>query len=206
MPGAPHALAPLRHAGVAPTRCSGQDVRNVTTAEVENLEAEGALAVCRTFQSFSYAARLFFHRANLVFYVTLHHDGALWRVLKISELDSAEVAFGHFTQQATQLSEEEMRRTLLEAKNDELVRRIEQAQEQVERLRTDLDSHAAQAQLVSQREQRTRQEIGQLETQRIAAQTHLNRLRRQIQHLDLVGHERFPRRLTRQIRTAASSD
>lgn len=202
----PHALTPLRHAGAASTRSSPQDNRKVTTAEVEILEANGALTVCRTFQSFSYAARLFFHRAELVFYVTLHHDGALWRVLKISELDSAEIAFGHFTQQATQLSEEEMHRTMLEAKNDELVRLIAQAQEQVERLRTDLDSHAAQAQLVSQREQHTRHEIAQLETQRVGAHAQLNRLRRQIQQLDLVGNERFPRQLIRQIRTTASSD
>jgi hypothetical protein len=202
--GAPHVVTPLYHSGVPLSRASGQDVRKITTAEVEHLEADGALTVCRIFQSFSYAARLFFHRADLVYYVTLHQDSAVWRVLAMGELESAEAAFRHFAQQATHLSEEEMRRTQLEAQNDQLVRLIEQAQAQAERLRTDLDSHATQAQLVAQRQQHTRREIAQLEAQRVAAQAQLNRLRRQIQQLDLAGNERFPRQPTRQVRTAVS--
>lgn len=206
MVGAPHAVTSLHYAGVPPSRVSGPDVRKITTAEFEHLEADGALTVCRTFQSFSYAARLLFHRADLVYYVTLHHDNALWRVLTVGELESAEATFRHFTQQATHLSEEEMRRTLLEAQNDQLIRLIEQAQAQAERLRTDLDNHATQAQLVTQRQQHTRREIAQLEAQRVAAQAQLNRLRRQIQQLDLAGNERFPRQPTRQIRTASAPD
>ncbi|NKJ47390.1 hypothetical protein CIC12_11680 [Burkholderia sp. SG-MS1] len=204
--GAPHSVNPLCSVSLPPSRSGGQDVRKVTLAEVEHLEATGALTVCRVFRSFSYAASLLLHRADLVYYVTLHQDGALWRVLAMGELESAETAFRHFTQQATHLSEEDMRRTLLEAQNDQLVRLIEQAQTQSERLRIDLESHAAQAQLVAQRQQQARREIAQLEAQRVAAQAQLNRLRRQIHQLDLAGNERFPRQPIRQIRTTAAPD
>lgn len=185
-------VTPLHPVAGGRSQSGGRSVDTASVAELEQLDADDALMVFRVFQSFGYSASLLFHRAELAYYIALYQHGQLWQVLKSAELDSAESAFRYFEEQAVRLAEGEVRAAHLEAQNEQLTRQIAQAQAQSERLRIDLDNHAAQTQQVAQRQQQTRREISQREAQRVAAQAQLNQVRRQIHQLGLTDRERIP--------------
>jgi hypothetical protein len=177
---------------VVPSQVSGRPVQMADTAEVEWLAEEEALTPFRVFRSFDYSVSLLFHARELVYYVALYQEGALWRALKAADLDAAEAAFHHFEEQATRLSEGETRRAQLAAQNEQLARMIAQSEAQAERLRCDLQRNAAQEQAVTGRQHQVRKEVSQLEAQRVAAQAQLNKAHRQIHQLNLTSNEGVP--------------
>ncbi|MGF6604553.1 hypothetical protein P3T23_009309 [Paraburkholderia sp. GAS448] len=185
-------VTPLHSVAVVRSQTGGRSVETASIAELEQLDADDAVMAFRVFQSFGYSASLLFHRAELAYYVALYQHGQLWQVLKPADLDTAEATFRYFEEQATRLSEGEMRAAHLEAQNEQLARQIAHAETQSERLRIDLDNHAAQTQTVTQRQQQMRRETALLDAQRVAAQALLNRLRRQIHQLGLTDSERIP--------------
>jgi hypothetical protein len=182
----------LRPVPVVPSQVSGRPVQMADTAEVEWLAEEEALTPFRVFRSFDYSVSLLFHARELVYYVALYQEGALWRALRAADLDAAEAAFHHFEEQATRLSEGETRRAQLAAQNDQLARMIAQSEAQAERLRCDLQRNAAQEQAVTGRQHQVRKEVSQLEAQRVAAQAQLNKAHRQIHQLNLTSNEGVP--------------
>ncbi|WP_321800215.1 DUF2968 domain-containing protein [Burkholderia sp. BCC1988] len=190
-------VSPLRPLNAVMPQGNPRMVQTAELAEVEALGEQQALAPFRTLQAFSYSVNLLFHRTDLSYYITLCHEGRLWRALHANEFDSAEAAFRHFEEQAIRFSDIELRRAQLEAQNLHVATLIEASEAQAERLRNDLEQHAAQSQLVSSRQQHVRREVAQLEAQRVAAQAQLNKSTRQIHQLRATSNERIPHLTTR---------
>ncbi|KVD09055.1 hypothetical protein WI80_14285 [Burkholderia ubonensis] len=190
-------VSPLRPLNAVMPHGSTRAVHMAEVAEVEALNAQQTLTSFRSMHAFSYSANLLFHRTALSYYITLSQDGRLWRALHAAEFESAELAFRHFEEQVVRLADAELRRAHLEAQNQQLVAEIEASEALAERLRNDLDAHAAQTQLVTSRQQQVRKEVAQLETQRIGTQAILNKTLRQIRQLRATSNERVPHLPTR---------
>ncbi|CAH2798237.1 MAG: hypothetical protein PPHEINF_4562 [uncultured Paraburkholderia sp.] len=190
--GAPRPVLTLRPVQAVPLQVSARGVQIANTAEVEWLAEEEALTPFRVFRSFAYSVSLLFHAKELVYYVALYQEGALWRALKAADLEAAEAAFRHFEDQATRLSDCETRRAQLEAQNEQLARMIARSEAEAERLRSDLQRRSAQEQAASNRQHQVRKEVSQLEAQRMAAQAHLNKAHRQMQQLNMTSNEAIP--------------
>ncbi|AFT89230.1 DUF2968 domain-containing protein [Paraburkholderia phenoliruptrix] len=190
--GAPRPVLTLRPVQAVPSQVSARGVQIANTAEVEWLAEEEALTPFRVFRSFAYSVSLLFHAKELVYYVALYQEGALWRALKAADLEAAEAAFRHFEDQATRLSDCETRRAQLEAQNEQLARMIARSEAEAERLRSDLQRRSAQEQAASNRQHQVRKEVSQLEAQRMAAQAHLNKAHRQMQQLNMTSNEAIP--------------
>jgi len=188
----PRPVLTLRPVQAVPSQVSARGVQIANTAEVEWLAEEEALTPFRVFRSFAYSVSLLFHAKELVYYVALYQEGALWRALKAADLEAAEAAFRHFEDQATRLSDCETRRAQLEAQNEQLARMIARSEAEAERLRSDLQRRSAQEQAASNRQHQVRKEVSQLEAQRIAAQAHLNKAHRQMQQLKMTSNEAIP--------------
>ncbi|MDE1179721.1 DUF2968 domain-containing protein [Paraburkholderia sp.] len=182
----------LRPVPVVPSHSNGRAVQLAETMEVEWLAEEEALKPFRVFRTFDYSVSLLFHSKEMTYYVAMYQASTLWRALKAVDLDAAEVAFRHFEEQATRLSEGETRRAQLEAQNEQLARMIAQSEAQAERLRNNLQRGAVQEQAVTSRQHEVRKEVAQLEAQRVAAQALLNKAHRQIHQLNLTNNEAVP--------------
>ena len=193
----PRPVLALRPVQTVPSQVSARGVQMANTAEVEWLAEEEALTPFRVFRSFAYSVSLLFHGKELVYYVALYQDGALWRALKAADLEAAEAAFRHFEDQATRLSDCETRRAQLEAQNEQLARMIARSEAEAERLRSDLQRRSVQEQAASNRQHQVRKEVSQLEAQRVAAQAHLNKAHRQMHQLNLTSNEAIPHLPTR---------
>ncbi|WP_025602521.1 DUF2968 domain-containing protein [Burkholderia sp. WSM2230] len=189
---APRPVLTLRPVQAVPSQVSARGVQIANTAEVEWLAEEEALTPFRVFRSFAYSVSLLFHAKELVYYVALYQEGALWRALKAADLEAAEAAFRHFEDQATRLSDCETRRAQLEAQNEQLARMIARSEAEAERLRSDLQRRSAQEQAASNRQHQVRKEVSQLEAQRVTAQAHLNKAHRQMQQLKMTSNEAIP--------------
>ncbi|MDF3084921.1 DUF2968 domain-containing protein [Burkholderia sola] len=190
---------PLGRASAVLPQGSSRVVQTAEIAEVEAMMTRDALTTIRTLQTFSYVVSLLLYRTELSYYITLSQDGRIWRALNATEFESAEVAFRHFEEQAVRLADIELRRAQLEAQNKQLVAMIEESEAQAERLRTDLDNHLEQTQLVNNRQQQVRKEVAQLEAQRLASQAQLNKVVRLIQQLRASSNERIPNLIVRRI-------
>ena len=188
----PRPVTTLRPVPVVPSQTNGRPVQIADSAEVEWLAEEEALTPFRVFRSFDYSVSLLFHARELAYYVALYQNGTLWRALKAVDLDAAEAAFHHFEEQATRLSEGEIRRAQLAAQNEQLARMISESEAQAERLRCDLQRNTVQEQAVTGRMHQVRKEVAQLEAQRVAAQAQLNKAHRQIHQLNLTSNEGVP--------------
>ncbi|QVN21302.1 DUF2968 domain-containing protein [Burkholderia pyrrocinia] len=186
------AVSPLRPANAATPQGASRMVQAVEIATIEALSAQQALISFRTLQAFSYSANLLFHHTALSYYITLSQDGRLWRALHADDFESAEAAFRSFEEQAVRLADAELRRAYLEAQNRQFAAAIEASEALAERLRNDLESHAAQTQLVTTRQQHLRKEVAQLEMQRAGAKAHLNKTSRQIHQLRAASNELVP--------------
>ncbi|MBR8334162.1 DUF2968 domain-containing protein [Burkholderia ambifaria] len=186
------AVVPMRPLNAVMPQGNARMVQTAEIAEIDALGARQALTALRTLQTFSYAVTLLLYRAELSYYITLGQDGKLWRALHAADFESAEAAFRHFEEQAVRLAEVELRRAQLEAQNQQTAAMIEASEAQAERLRSDLDYHAEQTQLVNSRQQQVRRDVANLEAQRVASQAHLNKTMRQIQQLRATSNERVP--------------
>jgi hypothetical protein len=184
-------VTPLRAVG-AMAQPGPHALQAAQIAEVEWLVQQGVLATFRTFQSFAYSVSLFFHPRDLTYYAVLHHEDAVWRVLKAGDISAAEPAFRHFAEQAMRLADADMRRIHLQAQNDQFARLIADSEAQVERVRVDLQRGSTQDQEVALRQQETRKELAQLEARRVAAQAQLNKLQRQMHQLTATSNENVP--------------
>lgn len=182
----------LRAVAVVPSQVNGRPIRIADGNEFAALAASDQLKTFRVFRSFDYAVSLQFHPKELTYYVSLHQDGALWHALKAADLDAAATAFRHLEEQAMRLADGEARRAQLLAQNDQLVRQIEESETLAERLRNDLQRHAAQEHLVTARQGLVRKEVAQLEAQRTAAQAQLNKAHRLIHQLSVTSNEGLP--------------
>ncbi|SAL63713.1 signal peptide protein [Caballeronia peredens] len=185
-------VMPLRTAASSAMNAGAKALDTAQIAEVERLVQQAALATFRTFQSFAYSASLLFHPRELIYYAVLYHEGAVWRVLKASEIDVAEPAFRHFVEQAIRLADAEMRRALVEAQNEQIARFIADAETQIERVRADLQRGNAQSQEVALKQQDVRKELAQLEGRSVASQVQLNKLQRQLHQLNASVSETLP--------------
>ncbi|WP_241814096.1 DUF2968 domain-containing protein [Caballeronia zhejiangensis] len=186
-------VTPLRPGVVPATQQSGKEaVQAAHLAEVEWLVQQGALSTFRTFQSFAYSASLLFYPRDLIYYAVLHHEDAVWRVLKAGDLGAAESAFRHFVEQAMRLADAEMRRAHLEAQNEQIERLTAESDAQIERVRVDLQRGGRHDQQVALKQQEIRKELAQLEGRRAAAQAQLNKLQRQLHQLNTAVNENVP--------------
>ncbi|VWD63942.1 lipoprotein [Burkholderia lata] len=185
------AIATSRVSHLVIPRGSGRTVQTAEVAEVEVLRAQAALLSFREFRAFAYSVDLLFYRAELVYYITLSQVERPWRVLRTAEFEAANAAFRHFEEQALRLAEIEVRRAQLEAQTQQLSERLAASEVQAERLRQDLEAHAAATLLVTSRQQQLRKDVVQLEAQRVMAQAQLNKTQRQIQRLTVTGNERL---------------
>jgi hypothetical protein len=182
----------LRSVPVVPSQLNGRPVQIADGAAFETLAAANELVAFRVFHSFDYTVSLFFHARALSYYIALHQDGLLWRVLKANDVDAAGTAFHLLEEQATRLADGNTRRAWLIAQNEQLVRQIEESEAQAERLRTDLQRHTEQEHRVTSRQHQVRKEVAQLEAQRIAAQAQLNKAHRTIHQLSVTSNEGVP--------------
>jgi DNA repair exonuclease SbcCD ATPase subunit len=165
-------------------------------AEVEALRAQQALTPFRTLETFSYSVGLLFHRAQLSYYVTLRHQGTLWRAICATEFDVAEAAFGQLEQQAVELAGVEAKRAQLEAQNRHALASIEALEAHAQRLRANLRHGEDQTRLVAENRQQVRREVAHLEAYRAAARAQLSAISRQIHNLTETSNE-YARRLQR---------
>ncbi|PLZ04170.1 hypothetical protein CY652_00335 [Burkholderia sp. WAC0059] len=182
----------LRAVAVVPSQVNGRPVQMADSSEFDALANADALTTFRLFRSFDYAVSLQFHARELTYYVALHQDGMLWRALKAADLDAADAVFHHLEEQAMRLADGETRRAQLIAQNEQLTRQISQSESHAERLRSDLQRHATQEHLVTNRQHQVRKEVAQLEAQRIAAQAQLNKAHRSIHQLSVASNEGIP--------------
>jgi len=182
----------LRAVAVVPAQVNGRPVRIADGNEFAALASTDELTTFREFRSFDYAVSLQFHAKELTYYVALHQEGALWRALKASDLDSAGSVFRLLEEQATRLADGEARRAQLLAMNEQLVHQIEESEALADRLRNDLQRHTAQEHVVTARQHQVRKEVAQLEAQRVAAQAQLNKAHRLIHQLSVATNEGVP--------------
>ena len=185
-------VATLHPVPVMPAHLNGRPVQIADGAAFEALLAAEELVTFRVYRCFAYTVSLFFHPPTLGYFVALHQESVLWRVLKANDLDAAGSAFHLMQQQATRLADGETRRVQLVAQNAELTRLIEESEAQAERLRVDLQRHAEQEQMVTGRQHQVRKEVAQLEAQRIAAQAQLNKAHRALHQLKVATSEGVP--------------
>lgn len=184
-------VTPLRPAASS-THPSPQTLQAAHIAEVEWLVQQAALTTFRTFQSFGYSTSLLFHPRELLYYAVLYHEGAVWRVLKAGDIDTAEPAFRHFAEQAMRLADAEMQCAHLEAQNERLARLVADSEAQIERARIDVQRGNAQDQEVALKQQEVRQELARLEGRRVASQVQLNKLHRQLHQLNASVSDGIP--------------
>ncbi len=182
----------LRAVPVVPSQVNGRPVGIADGLAFNALCATAEVSTFRLFRSFDYTVSLQFHAKELTFYVALHQDGVLWRVLKAMDLDAASAVFRHLVEHATRLADGETRRAQLVAQNEQLVRQIAQSEEQAERLRSDLQRQAAQENQVTGRQHQVRKDVAQLEAQRLASQALLNKAHRTIHQLTVARNEGVP--------------
>jgi hypothetical protein len=185
-------VTPLRAVMPSMPQTGAHPLQTAQIAEVEWLAQQSSLTTFRSFNSFAFTASMLFHPRDLTYYAVLYHEGAVWRVLKALDLDSAEPAFHHFVEQAMRLAEAELRRVHLEAQNDQLARMIAESDAQVERVRVDLQRGSSQDQEVALKQQETRKQLAQLEARRVASQVQLTKLQRQLHQLDATSNEAIP--------------
>ncbi|BAN22819.1 putative uncharacterized protein [Caballeronia insecticola] len=177
-------IRPLRPLTGLSMQAGPKSLENAQIAEVEGLVEQSALVTFRTFHSFSYATSLLFHPRELAYYVVLYHESEVWRVLKASEIDTAEPAFRHFVEQAMRLAEAEMRRAFVEAQHEQIARQIAESEAEIERARVDRQRGTAQNQQVALKQQEVGKALAQLEGRSIASQVQLNKLQRRLHQLN----------------------
>ncbi|WP_175948713.1 DUF2968 domain-containing protein [Burkholderia pyrrocinia] len=182
------------HVNVVLPRDHARTMQSAETAEVEALRAQQALTPFRTLETFSYAVSLLFYRGQVSYFVTLRHQGLLWRAVHTTELDVAEAAFAQLEQQAVELAAVEVRRTQLEAQNRHAQASIEALEAKAHRLRANLSHCADQTRLVAESRQQARREVANLEADRAAAHARLAAISRQIHKLTETSNE-YVRRL-----------
>ncbi|MFX1814459.1 DUF2968 domain-containing protein [Paraburkholderia sp. A1RI_3L] len=192
-PGA--AVVALHDAQATPQHGSHRAPKPADLEDVAARIAADALTSVQVFRSFEYEVSLLFDAASLGFYVVLNHAGTIRRAFQTPVLASAGQAFGHFQEQVLCWCELELRRMQLDARNAQLAALLEKATAEAERLRADLACSGALNHLVNNRQQSLRREVAQLQAQRIATQTQLDRQLRQIVQLRLCVGEGMPRNL-----------
>jgi len=148
--------------------------------EVERLEREAAFTTMRELHSFGHGVRLYFHAPDLMFYAAIYMDELLWRAVKATEFELAEKAFDEFVMQVNNRARAEVRHVQIEAKNEQLKRRIAESEARAERRRVNMQRNAAQKKRALERDTTLRNDIKQLEATRVQAQLHANRTVRQI--------------------------
>lgn len=191
VPKAP-TVSPLRPMNAVMPQGSSRAVQTAEVGAVEALDARQALQTIRTLQTFSYSVSLLFCRSDVSYYVTLSQEGQLWRALHASDLDAAESAFRRFEEQAVGFADVEVRYAQLEAQNERAEAMIAASEAQAEQLRSDLERHAEQTQVVNSRQQQARKDIAQLEMERVTSQARLNKAMRQLHQLCVTSNERIP--------------
>ena len=185
-------VSPLRPLNAVLPHSSARSAQPADLATVETLAASRALTLVRTLHTFSYSVDMFFHSAELSYYITLSQDGKLWRALHAAEFDTAEAAFRHLEDQAMRLAEVELRQVQLVAHNEHIEAMVAASEAQAEQLRHDLERHAEQTQFVNTYQQQAKKDVAQLEMQRIASQARLNKALRQVHQLRVSSNERIP--------------
>lgn len=185
-------VTPLRPMSALSQRAAASALQAAQVAEVEWLLQQSLLTTFRSFQSFAYSATLLFYPRDLTYYAVLYHEDAVWRVLRASDIDTAEPAFRHFVDHAMRLAEAEMRRAHLAAQNEQLARLIADAEAQVDRARVDIERGAVRDKDVSAKQQELRRELAQLEARRVQAEVQLGKLHRQLHTLDASCNESVP--------------
>ncbi|SAK59499.1 signal peptide protein [Caballeronia temeraria] len=183
-------VTPLRPASVPAPQPGKAALQAAQLAEW--LVEQGSLTTFRTFRSFAYSASLLFYPRELTYYAVLYNQDAVWRVLKSGDLGAAESAFRHFVEHTMRLADAEMRRAHLEAQNEQFSRLIAESEAQIERVRVDVQSGSQHDQEVALRQQEIRKELAQLEGKRVAAQSQLNKLQRQLHQLNTAVNENVP--------------
>ena len=194
-------VSPLRPVNAVMPQSSARALQTAEVNAVEVLDARQALKTLRTLQTFSYSVNLMFCRSEVSYYITLSHEGKLWRALRATDLDAAESAFRRYEEQAIGLADVEVRYAQLEAQNERAEAMIAASEAQAEQLRNDLERHAEQTQLVNTRQQQARKDVAQLEMQRVTSQARLNKAMRQLHQLCVQSNERIPHMTSRRIET-----
>ncbi|MDE1184649.1 DUF2968 domain-containing protein [Paraburkholderia sp.] len=152
-------------------------------AELQQMIRTSDLVELRTTYNGSYGASLLFYGKEMTYYVALFQQKNFWRVIKTSDETRAELIYKDFARQTVQLSDVELRRTLLEAQKVYTERMIALSKERANRLQADVDVARQQQTIVSSQQQSARAEATALAQQKAAAQDQLRETQRQVRAL-----------------------
>lgn len=166
-----------------------------TAAELQKLIQDNAITELRTAHNGSYGASLLFDGDDMTYYVALFQQKNIWRVIKTSSDKRADGIYAGFVDRTAQLADIEIRRTKLEAQKAYTAKLIALGEKRAAYLQADLDNQRTQQDEVVARQQDVAQQAAELDTQRRAEQTKLDKLRHQITQLRQQTESGLPKHL-----------
>jgi hypothetical protein len=186
-PGPTSASPDTSQAGQAETTALTPDENRQSAtgnvAELQQMIHGSELSELRTTYNGSYGASLLFYGKEMTYYVALFQQKNFWRVIKTQDAARAELIYKDFARQTMQLSDVEIRRTLLEAQKAFTQRMVALSQERASRLQADLDVARQQQSIVASQQEQKRAEATELAQQKAAAQDQLRVAQRQVRDL-----------------------
>jgi hypothetical protein len=144
-----------------------------------------------TVYSGTYGASLFFHAASMTWYVSLFHDGKIWKVVRTRDQRNATTIFNYFAEQTKDYFSVELQRTLDKAENDAYSKQIALEQARAQRLQAELEVARSAQKDTRERQQQAAADISALKAEHMRQQKALRQLQQQTgelqQQLDSSG-------------------
>lgn len=150
------------------------------------------LVELRTTYNASYGASLFFYPPEMTYYVVLFQNKHFWRVIRSQDEARSEAIYADFMRQTEQLSQVEIRRTVLEAQKTFIEREIAMSEERARRLQADLVIARMQQSRVDDDQRQARGDAAALNAQKAQAQAQLRVLQRQVDALQRATESGLP--------------
>ncbi|MEX3939620.1 DUF2968 domain-containing protein [Paraburkholderia sp. BR10937] len=161
-------------------------------ATLMQLIHDAQLVELRTTYNASYGASLFFYAPEMTYYVVLFQSKHFWRVIRSQDEARSEAIYADFVRQTEQLSQVEIRRTVLEAQKTFIERVIAMSEERARRLQADLAIARTQQARVDDDQRHARGDAAALNAQKAQAQAQLRELQRQVDALQRATESGLP--------------
>ncbi|MEX3979355.1 DUF2968 domain-containing protein [Paraburkholderia sp. EG287A] len=161
-------------------------------ATLMQLIHDAQLVELRTTYNASYGASLFFYAPEMTYYVVLFQTKHFWRVIRSQDEARSEAIYADFARQSEQLSQVEIRRTVLEAQKTFIERVIAMSEERARRLQADLAIARTQQARVDDDQRQARGDAAALNAQKAQAQAQLRELQRQVDALQRATESGLP--------------
>ena len=161
-------------------------------ARLQQLMRGNELSELRTAYNGTYGASLLLHGKDMTYYAVLFQQKHFWRVIKTTNQSDAEAVYADFVRRSAQLSDVEIKRTVLAAQKAYTEQLLADAQARANRLQADLDvAHKEQA-LAASRQKEAHDEAASLQAQKLAAQEQLAAMQQQIRMLKRETEQGLP--------------